>query len=82
MKKLLMTSAILVTMAGVPSLAIAQENTFAGAAVGAGTGFVVGGPPGALVGGLIGGAVGATTEPRYYVEPRCWRDEFGRRLCR
>ena len=89
MRKFLMTGAVVLSMASISSIAMAQENTVGGAAVGAGTGLIVGGPPGAVVGGIIGGTVGAAADhhrayhdERVYVEPRCFRDEFGRRFCR
>jgi outer membrane lipoprotein SlyB len=90
MRKLLITAAAFAALA-VPTVANAQAGTFTGAAIGAGTGALVGGPVGAVVGGVIGAGVGANADTRVYVNDpygpapyraRCWRDDWGRKVCR
>jgi osmotically inducible lipoprotein OsmB len=92
MRKLLLTTAALAALTIAPSVANAQGGTFTGAAVGAGTGLLVAGPVGFLVGGVIGAGVGANADARVGYRdpywgpapygPRCWRDEWNRRVCR
>lgn len=66
-------------LAALPVTANTQERVVTGAVIGAGTGAVIAGPPGAVVGGVIGAVVGG---PRITPRQECWRDEFGRRICR
>jgi uncharacterized membrane protein len=91
MRKLLITTAAFAAISLAPSVASAQGGTFTGAAVGAGTGLLVGGPVGLVVGGVIGAGVGANADARVGYQdpnwgprpgPRCWRDEWNRRVCR
>ena len=94
MRKLLLTTAAFaaLSIAAGPTGVNAQGGTFTGAAVGAGTGLLVGGPVGLVVGGVIGAGIGANADARagyrdpYWAPgpfgPRCWRDEWNRRVCR
>jgi uncharacterized membrane protein len=74
--------ATLVALAG-SGAANAQERTFTGAAIGAGTGAVVAGPPGAVVGGVVGAVVGGprVSGTRASARRSCWRDRRGFRHC-
>ena len=62
-KKLLMTGAVLATLA-IPFAANAQSNATTGAVGGAGGGAIVGGPVGAVVGGVGGAIVGGISDDR------------------
>ena len=87
MKKALPIAALLLSAAALGGCSPRQERIATGAGVGAAAGAVIGGlasgtTGGALAGAAIGGAGGAiiadSTRPRY----RCWRDAYGRRVCR
>ena len=71
--------ATFVALAALPVTANAQERTVTGAVIGATAGAIVAGPVGLVVGGVIGANVGG---PRITPRRECWRDEFGRRICR
>lgn len=61
MRKIMIAAVSFAALAGLPTLASAQEAV-TGAAGGAVAGAVVGGPVGAVVGGVVGGTVGAASE--------------------
>jgi len=81
MRKILILGigATFAALAALPVTANAQERTLTGVAIGATAGAVVAGPPGAVVGGVIGAVVGG---PRITPRRECWRDDYGRRICR
>jgi osmotically inducible lipoprotein OsmB len=85
MRNTLISIAAVTAFMIVPGTLNAQERTFTGAAIGAGTGAVIAGPPGAVVGGVAGAVIGG---PRVSGRPyargyrTCWRDRYGRRHCR
>ena len=84
MKKILMMTAVTAFMI-VPATLNAQERTFTGAAIGAGTGAVIAGPPGAVVGGVAGAVIGGPrVSGRSYARGyrTCWRNRYGHRVCR
>jgi outer membrane lipoprotein SlyB len=82
MRKMLFVCTALATFAAAP-MAVAQERTWTGAAIGAGAGAVVAGPPGAIVGGVAGAMIGGPRVSRArYAGRYCWRDRRGVRHCR
>lgn len=65
MRKILFAGVAIAALAGVPSLATAEEaGAVAGGVAGAAAGAAVGGPVGAAVGGAVGATTGAAVPER------------------
>jgi hypothetical protein len=60
--KLVRILVVAAAVAGLPTLAMAQSNTAAGAAGGGAIGGFLAGPAGAFAGGVLGGATGAAAD--------------------
>jgi osmotically inducible lipoprotein OsmB len=79
MRKLILAGAALAALAAAPVSANADERTYTGVAIGAGTGAIIAGPPGAIVGGVLGAVIKG---PRIHRHKHCWIGKSGRRHCR
>jgi hypothetical protein len=78
MRKLLIATALLASVAAASS----ARADMVGAVAGAGTGLLVAGPPGAVVGGVVGAVWGKPFWGPSVGPGHCWTDNSFHRHCR